>query len=329
MAVNFLVTFFNALFDRGIYPDSWKESIILPLFKKGNQNDPNHYRGISLCDISSKLYSSIINNRLQEWIERNNLTGECQAGFRKDYSTVDHMFTLMAIIQKQFALNRKLYVAFIDFEKAFDAISIKLLWPILFKNDIKGRLYKCVRSLYENVKARIRYGAKFTDYINCTRGVKQGDVCNPVLFSLFINELALEIINNSRHRVSLSGDFVQLVILLFADDMILLSETVIGLQTQLNSLFSAASRLQLKVNMNKSIFVVFRKGGYLGARERWFYDDCMMRVMNSYKYIGICFFFARLSFDHALRDLVSRAKRALLYIMSKFYRIDCNSINVF
>ena len=108
-----LVKFFNVLFDRGIYPDSWTKSIIVPLFKKGNQNDPNNYRGISLCDISSTLYGSIINNRLQDWIEQNNLMGECQAGFKKDYSTVDHMFTLMAMIQKQFALNRKLYVAFI------------------------------------------------------------------------------------------------------------------------------------------------------------------------------------------------------------------------
>ena len=78
LAVDFLVKFFNVLFERGIYPDSWTESIIIPLFKKGNQNDPDNYRGISLCDISSKLYSSFINNRLQEWIEQNSLTGECQ-----------------------------------------------------------------------------------------------------------------------------------------------------------------------------------------------------------------------------------------------------------
>ena len=55
--MDFLVKFFNVLFDRGIHPDSWTESIIIPLFKKGNQNDPNNYSGISLCDISSKLYS--------------------------------------------------------------------------------------------------------------------------------------------------------------------------------------------------------------------------------------------------------------------------------
>ena len=70
----------------------------------------------------------------------------------------------------------------------------------------------------------------------------------------------LIILTMGRHGVSLTSDCVQLVILLFADDMILLSETVIGLQTQLNNLFSAASRLQLKVNMNKSNIVVFREG---------------------------------------------------------------------
>ena len=90
-----------------------------------------------------------------------------------------------------------------------------------------------------------------------------------------------------------------------------------GLQTQLNSLFSASSRLQLIVNTNKSNMVVFRKGGYVGARERWFYDDSMMRMVNPYKYLGICFS-TRLSFYHACQDLVSRAKRALLCIMYLF-----------
>ena len=117
------------------------------------------------------------------------------------------------------------------------------------------------------------------------------------------------------------------MILLFADDMILLSETVIGLQTQLNNLFSAATRLELKVNMNKCNVVVFRKEGYLGAREGWVYGDCIMKVVNSYKYFGICFS-TRLSFYHSCQDLVSRAKRALLCIMSKLYRLDCSSINV-
>ena len=69
--------------------------------------------------------------------------------------------------------------------------------------------------------------------------------------------------------------------------MILLSETVVGLQTRLDNLCSAASRLELKVNMNKSNIEVFRKGGYSASRERWLYDNAEMKVINSYKYVGI------------------------------------------
>ena len=122
------------------------------------------------------------------------------------------------------------------------------------------------------MKAKVRCASQYADYITCTRGVKQGDVCSPVLFSLFINDLALDIINAGRHDVSFSSTLLELFIWLFADAIILLSETVVGLQTQLNNLCSAASRLELKVNMNKSNIVVFRKGGYLASREleRWF-----------------------------------------------------------
>ena len=137
------------------------------------------------------------------------------------------MFTLLALVQKQFSLNRKLYVAFIDFEKAVDTINRKLLSAVLLKNGINGKWYCCIKSNH-SVKGRVRCWSKMTDYINCTFGVKQGDVCIPVLFSLFINELALEIIQNARHGASFINDYLELFILLLADDVVLLSETVIG-----------------------------------------------------------------------------------------------------
>ena len=119
--------------------------------------------------------------------------------------------------------------------------------------------------MYNNVKARVRCGAKLTEYVNCTAGVKQGDVCSPILFPLSISELTLEVINKGRHGVGFIFDAFELFILLLADDVILVSEIVVGLQTQLNSLQRAASELELKVNMNKSNIIVFRLGGYIGA----------------------------------------------------------------
>ena len=138
--------------------------------------------------------------------------------------------------------------------------------------------------MYERVKCKVRNGENFSDVINCVAGVKQGDACSPALFSIFINELALQVIDNGRHGASLSLSALELLILLLADDIILLSETIVGLQTQLNNLHSAALSLQLKINMKKSNIIVFRKGGYLGARERWFYGGEVMPVVNVYKH---------------------------------------------
>ena len=58
-----------------------------------------------LSDVSGKLFSTIINRRLQMWVDMNDTIGEQQAGFRKDYSTVDHIFTLLAIVQKILSLK--------------------------------------------------------------------------------------------------------------------------------------------------------------------------------------------------------------------------------
>ena len=309
------------------FPNSGRKEFIIPLYKKGDVNNPNNYRGITLSDISSKMYSTIMNHRLQEWSEQNNITGEFQAGFKKDYSTVDHMFTLLAMVQKQFSLNRKLYVAFIDFEKAFDSVNRSILWSILVKNGIKGKLYRCIQSMYSSVKVKVRCGVKLTECIRCTYGVKQGDVCSPVLFSLFINELATEVIKNGKHGATFTIDYFQLFILLLADDIALLSETVVGLQTQLKSLQHASMSLGLKVNLEKSNIIVFRKGGYLAAKEKWSYNNAVLPVVNAYKYLGILFS-TKLSFKAACNNLSSKAKNAVLCIMRRLQHLNNNNLGL-
>ena len=120
--VNFLMIYFNKLFESGMFPLACSESVIQPLHKKGNKISPDNYRGISLLNVSGKLCSYVLNKRLTDWVEEHGLINEAQAVFRRNYSTIDHIFTLLAPVQKQLLNHGKLYVAFIDFQKAFDLV---------------------------------------------------------------------------------------------------------------------------------------------------------------------------------------------------------------
>ena len=132
----YLCKLFNKIFELGVFPISWGIAIVIPLYKKGDRDICNNYRGISLLSVTSKIYTSIINNRLYNWAEANNKINEEQAGFRRNYSTVDHIFTLHTIASNCLYGNKrsKLYAAFIDFQKAFDTVNRDRLWKILEKN---------------------------------------------------------------------------------------------------------------------------------------------------------------------------------------------------
>lgn len=320
----FLVKLFNYIFDNGIFPEEWTVAVIQPLHKKGDLNLPDNYRGISLLNICSKIYSFVLNQRIANWAEVNNVIGEEQAGFREKRCTTDNIFCLLACVQKQLVRHRKLYVAFIDFKKAFDTVSRNKLWTVLHANGIDGKMLCALKSMYSVVKARVRAGAELSDVFYCPRGLKQGEVCSPILFSLLINELTKEINDNGRHGVQLAPDIIQLLILLFADDVALLSDSIIGLQTQLNILYDVAKRLDLVVNLDKSDVVIFRNGGFVALNERWFYGPSQLTVVSMYKYLGI-YLTTRLSFQSTFKDLSERASKGVSALIRMLWSVGEHS----
>ncbi len=326
--VNFLMIYFNKLFESGMFPLAWSESVIQPLHKKGNKNSPDNYRGISLLNVSGKLCSYVLNKRLTDWVEEHGLINEAQAGFRRNYSTIDHIFTLLALVQRQLLNHGKLYVAFIDFKKAFDLVDRSCLWAVLRKNGVRGKMYRAIKSMYDVVKTRVRAGGDLTQDFMCPRGLKQGDICSPILFSLFINELAIEIIQNGKHGITLSPELIQILIMLFADDVVLLSYTVIGLQQQLNILKDTAKKLGLVVNLQKSNVVVFRNGGHIAAREKWFYDRMKLEIVNQYKYLRVIFS-TGLTFSYAHEDMANRAKKGVVGILKLLWTLGDQSPKLF
>ena len=107
--VPYLTNLFNYSFESGIFPSAWTEGLLVPLHKKGNYNNAENFRGITLLSVLGKLYTRVLNNRLHKWAESYRIYIEAQIGFRKGRSTVDCMFILQNVIQKFLQSGKKLY----------------------------------------------------------------------------------------------------------------------------------------------------------------------------------------------------------------------------
>ena len=141
-------------------------------------------------------------------------------------------------------------------------------WNVLHRNGLRCKIAIALQSMYAIAKDRVRAGDDLTDVFLCPCGLKQGEMCSPVLFSLLINELPKDITERGKYGIQLAPDLTELLILLFADDVVLLSDSVIRYWTQLNVQFNTAKRLDLIVNLDKSNIVVSRYGGYLALNEK-------------------------------------------------------------
>lgn len=326
----YLTSLFNKIYQSSYFPIAWARSIIVPIYKKGDKAKPENYRGISLLSIVSKIFTSILNKRLYNWAEDGNKIGREQAGFRRNHSTIDHIYTLTSMISNCLYGRRrsKLYIAFIDYKKAFDTVKREILWEILTKHNISTKMLNMIQGIYETVQAQVRHGRETTEFFECPLGVRQGCQLSPLLFSLFITEIAERIGANGRSGYQFRPGTEEIYSLLFADDIALVARTPSGLQNQLNNLKTASERIGLTINLNKTKVMVFRKGGFLGKAEKWFYGKEKIEVVNSYKYLGYTLT-TKLSTDIALAEFAGRAKGKVLDLIKTMQRLGHIDINIF
>ena len=104
------------------------EGLIIPLHKKGHKDDVNNYRGITLVSCLSKLFTTVLNKRIENFCSDNNSISDAQFGFRKRRSTVDPFFILHSLVQKYLNQNTRLYVIYVDMMNCFDSIYRNALW---------------------------------------------------------------------------------------------------------------------------------------------------------------------------------------------------------
>ena len=327
--IYFLLTkIFSHLFLTHSFVDDWQKTLITPILKSGNSELCSNYRPISLTSLLSKVYTSLLNKRLTNYVEKLNIIPEEQAAFRKDYSTVDHIFTLYTLIMKQFQMNRKLYVAFIDYRKCFDSVRREALFHVLRSYGISGNFLKAIEALYSHVFSAVKCNGKHTDFFECPIGLKQGCILSPLLFNIFITYVSKYLNTHGLHGLQLIPNENILHHLFYADDNCIFSTTPRGLQSKLDLIYNLSEKLGLEVNLDKTKIIVFRKGGFLGKHEKWYYNSKPVEVVNSYNYLGITFT-TKLSFVNTLMPLIAKAKKSVNEILHAFKNLSCSNLNLF
>ena len=122
-----LLNIFNLSIRRSFFPDTWKTSVVTPLYKDGKWDEANNYRPISLLSLMSKLLERIVHTQLYDYCSRNNILSSEQAGFRKGHSTSSCLLHFLDGIFMDIDEGAACGVLFLDLKKAFDSAHDKLL----------------------------------------------------------------------------------------------------------------------------------------------------------------------------------------------------------
>ena len=277
-----LTVLFNRVKDQSKAPRSWKRGRVVLVHKSGSESDANNYRPLTVLTAMNAIFSKLLNSRLTEVVERHRILGETQNGFRKGRSGTDSAFVLNSVIWKNLAKRKKTHLAFLDVTKAYDSVDRDVLWAKLKKLGVDGKFLKAIQSMYKGDYVTCQSGGSTTQPVYLGRGLRQGCSLSPMLFALYMVDLSRDL-HASNLGVLLKK--IRVSVILFADDIVLISESADGLRRLRDIVQLHMSELKLKLSVSKSkvmsscqdLWELFDGGEIIG---------CLEKVLQ-FKYLGV------------------------------------------
>ena len=181
---------YNRCINTGKFPENFKTSKTIPIYKKGDQLDTENYRGVSLIDNFSKVFEKILAFKLYDYLEKRKFFDKNQFGFRPKMSTNHAILKVLNHITKQLNDGLTILAVFLDVSKAFDAIDHNILLSKLDHYGIRGLAKDLFKSYFEGRKQRVCINGKLSENTcDITTGVLQGSILGVLLFIIYINDI--------------------------------------------------------------------------------------------------------------------------------------------
>lgn len=291
---------FNASLQCGYFPKIWKDSYIIPLFKSGNKSDVCNYRGIAKLSDIPKLFEKCLMDCLTHQVST--LLSPLQHGFRKGFSTMTNILHLTTLVNRAFTNGQHTDVIYTDFSKAFDKVNHALLLKKLDVIGFNNNFLHWIKSYLFCRTQSVKFNAAVSKKINVTSGVPQGSHIGPILFLLFINDLA-EAVKHCN-------------VLMYADDVKLFLSVKHPidqqhLQNDLNSFYKWCHFNLMELNLNKCKHMQFSRVNH--CAYSYVLGGCNLQSVDSIMDLGILLD-AKLTFVQHITMAVNKSRSVLAFI---------------
>lgn len=244
-----LAQLFNIVIASGHVPSDFGRGIIIPLPKEDKirgSHKIDTFRGITLSPILSKVFEHCLMELLCIYL----YTDDHQFGFKANTGCSHALYTVRLVVDYFVQNDSTANICLIDVSKAFDKVNHSLLFMKLMKRHIPVAFILVLKNWYNNVEICVRWNGVLSQTFKVTAGVRQGGILSPVLFLIYVNDLLVKLnkcgCTIGRHLVAA---------FMYADDLLLLSPSVFGLQSMINACDIELELLDLKLNVSKSVCI--------------------------------------------------------------------------
>ena len=293
---------------------------------RGDKGDLNNYRGITIAPIISKIFEHVLRIVFQPFLS----TSSYHFGFKKKSSTSLAIQCLKDTINYYTSHGSNAYFSFLDASKAFDRLVHAGLFMKLIQRQVPLIFLNIIINWYSDLRCRVRWGDTFSDWFCIKAGVRQGGILSPDFYCIYVDEI-VEILSEMGVGCHLQNIFLS--ILLYADDMALISPSLQALQELLSATESYCTKWDIMLNAKKTKNMSFGKKHNLpelvldGKPIEWVQSWSYLGVtLQAHKQFNCCIDAKVKSFYRAVNAILRIEGRSDEIVMLRLLESQCVSI---